>query len=134
MLLLVVFALAAVALALAAFAVTRSLLRAATVTACVLAVLLLAAFGAAWSGYRSATAALLGVSPTARVVVEPALVAAPLAPGEDGTERAWRLWLDGRLRIEPEPAFLAALRVIARAAPEASLRVLRELSPHGPSV
>lgn len=134
MLPLVVFALAAVALALAVFAATGSALRAAAVTAGVLAVLLLAGFGAAWSGYRAATAALLGASPSARVVVEPALVDAPLAPGEDGTERAWRLWLDGRLRIEPEPAFLAALRVVARAAPETSLRVLRELSPHSPSV
>ncbi len=134
MVLLALLALAAVALAVAVFAVTRSTLRAAAVTGGVSVALLLGAFVAAWLDYRAATAALLGPSSSARVVVEPGLLESPLAPGEDPTARAWRAWLEGRLRVEPEPAFLAVLRRLARLAPDLSLELIRELSPHEPSV
>ena len=126
--------LAAVALALAVFGVPPSALRAAVVTGAALVALSLGGFASAWVGYRAATVALAGASPTSQVSVDPGALASPLAPGEDATARAWRLWLEGRLRVEPEPGFLAVLRSAGCLAPEASLELVRELSPHEPSV
>ncbi|MFN7953140.1 MAG: hypothetical protein U0610_15570 [bacterium] len=130
-----VYGLASVSCAALAFACSRSTLQAFVTALGACTALWLAAAGFAAAGYERATLALAGPAASASIVLDPAAVPpAGLGADADPVARAWQLWLAGRLRVEPEPAFLAALRWLARSSPEGSLEWVRALSPHGPSV
>ncbi len=118
-----------------AFARSRSTLRAFVVALGVATLTWLAAVVWVVAGYEEATAAIAGATPRARVVLDAAPVVPAAIPGEpDRVAQVWQLWAVGRIRVEPEPAFLTALRWLARADPDGTLEWVRRLSPHGASV
>ncbi len=116
------------------FARSHSTLRAFVVALGFATVVWLAVVALAVSGYANATVAVAGPAPRARIVLDARVVPSAMPVEPDRVALVWRLWASGKLRVEPEPAFLTTLRWVARAAPGGTLEWVRRLSPHGPSV